>query len=278
MEDLVRIFGLGHRDLTRNARQTNASDLSPRQLALSMSMCQSFVSAADLLSTGGEAAARLDVNCAGLECSMSTTLLDAIGSPLIDLCVVLACNAVELRRACWKSKANEPRSRRIVRARIASTSRLVGILFFSRAFQECTCSDKDSHQSEAKASGARWKKRLGKLFQIRGLSGTTGGSWVYVRCRGLFFYAGWIIQNLSNKRFLDGPLSLGRTLKLWEIFCRQARRGCSLHKSPAVARGADSELVGVEKYVLSGNADIDMSFSGFVSRMFLILPSLSCLI
>ena len=55
IEDVVRIFGLGQRDLARGPRFVSVADLSPRQQALCMSGCSKQVSAADLLDIGGEA-------------------------------------------------------------------------------------------------------------------------------------------------------------------------------------------------------------------------------
>ena len=54
LDDVVRIFGLGQRDLQRTTRMTTVSDLGARQLGVCMSGCHKFVAAADLLATGGD--------------------------------------------------------------------------------------------------------------------------------------------------------------------------------------------------------------------------------
>ena len=61
MDDLVRIFGLGQRDLSRKTGQSTVADLTPRQIGLVLSGCHKWVVPADLLSTGGDAAARLRI-------------------------------------------------------------------------------------------------------------------------------------------------------------------------------------------------------------------------
>ena len=54
MEDLIRVFGVGQRDLGRGGRMTSLADLNPRQLALVLAPACGFITAADLLDVGGE--------------------------------------------------------------------------------------------------------------------------------------------------------------------------------------------------------------------------------
>ena len=62
MEDVVRIFGLGQRDLLRSSKVINASDLAARQLAVAMSSCTTIVTPADLKDMGADAASCLHVH------------------------------------------------------------------------------------------------------------------------------------------------------------------------------------------------------------------------
>ena len=53
LPDLAAIFNLGQRDWTRASKQVRLEDLSPRQLAVSVSLYGKFIVAADMMDLGG---------------------------------------------------------------------------------------------------------------------------------------------------------------------------------------------------------------------------------
>ena len=62
-EDLVKIFGLGQRELMRSTRAVNANDLSARQLAVAMAQSSKLVNASDLKEVGADAETCMPRSC-----------------------------------------------------------------------------------------------------------------------------------------------------------------------------------------------------------------------
>ena len=114
----MKIFGLGQRELNRTQRMTNASDLSSRQLALVMASCLSYVSAADLLSTGGDAEACMQHLGVLMSTHVYSIMLSGTAS-FVSCCMFW----VVLRKVCWRSRPGARRSRRTVPWRTATFSR-----------------------------------------------------------------------------------------------------------------------------------------------------------